>query len=70
MEDSFLEILAKKAYEEHVGLPIRKDPDRYFTIDVYTWAELPASTKLHWKKIVKCVIDAFVLENCDCGDLG
>jgi predicted small metal-binding protein len=66
MEEKALEILAKKAYETHIGCA-DIDPECYFKVNAYSWAELPPSTKQHWIKIVRAVVlDSW---DIDMGDL-
>jgi hypothetical protein len=66
MEEKALEILAKKAYESHIGFT-ESDSETYFKVNAYPWAELPPSAKQHWIKIVKAVVlDSW---NIDMGDL-
>ena len=66
MNDTILEVLAKLAYNTHLG--VKKDDENYFKKDYCTWEELPASTQLHWRNIVFCVFRKYK-DIEDVGDL-
>jgi len=66
MEEAVREILAKKAYETHVGIR-GEQVEQYFKKDYRAWQELPESSRLHWKNIVFVIFRA--LDEIDCGDM-
>jgi hypothetical protein len=66
MEKLLLEALGRIAYNAHTSFSGRPS-DAYFRIDITTWAELPESSKAHWRRIAFAVIKAG--NELDCGDL-